>query len=213
MLSLTLRLILVFSCVGLAQAQDEPNPAVPVDPVTPETVQPANEVRDSEKSTLESVKEKAVEWEEKTVEEVSKLAKKVDQEPMAKSAAAGILQPIYVVAEALSFPAFHWVAFALMASGVVSYALQLVLGKLIVLSRMGFSFKEIASDVVGLAISILGLVLTTQASAENSTFTQSPFAVISATVVGFIFGVILYFWGQSQELQAAAGRAKVMVHR
>ena len=132
---------------------------------------------------------------------------------MAKTAAAGILQPIYAVAETLAFPAFHWVAFALMASGVVSYSLQLVLGKLIVLSRMGFSFKEIASDAVGLAISIFGLVLTTQAAAENSTFTQSPFAVISATVVGFIIGVILYFWGQSQELQAAAGRAKVMVHR
>ena len=223
MMSLTLRLILVLSCIGLAQAQENEtikgdgvlldDQTLLVDPVTPDAAQPPKEVPEANKSPLESAKETAVEWEEKTAEEVAKLAKKVDQEPMAKTAAAGILQPIYAVAETLAFPAFHWVAFALMASGVVSYSLQLVLGKLIVLSRMGFSFKEIASDAVGLAISIFGLVLTTQAAAENSTFTQSPFAVISATVVGFIIGVILYFWGQSQELQAAAGRAKVMVHR
>ena len=221
MMSLTLRLILVLSCISLAQAQENESvkgvliddQTLLADPVAPDAVQETKEVRKSDKSALENAKDAAVEWEEKTAEEVEKLAKKVDQEPMAKTAAAGILQPIYAVAETLAFPAFHWIAFALMASGVVSYSLQLVLGKLIVLSRMGFSFKEIASDAVGLAISIFGLVLTTQAAAENSSFTQSPFAVISATVVGFIVGVILYFWGQSQELQAAAGRAKVMVHR
>jgi hypothetical protein len=95
-----------------------------------------------------------------------------------------------------------------MAAGVVSYTLQLVLGKLVVLMRMGLSFKEIASDAVGLAISVVGLVLTTQAAAENSTFTQSPAAVISAAIVGALAGFVLYLWGQSQELDAAAGRAR-----
>ena len=49
-------------------------------------------------------------------------------------------------------------------------------------------------DVVGLLISAVGLVLTTQAAAENSaSFVQSPSAVVSAAVVGallgFVFGV------------------------
>ncbi|HEY0983483.1 hypothetical protein [Schlesneria sp.] len=212
MVSLALRLILVFSCLGIAQAQDDSNSSSPVDRAPVEAAESPGEAQDS-KSPQETAKETAAEWEEKTAEEVAKLAKQVDQEPIARTVSAGILQPIYALAEKLAFRSFHWVAFALMVSGVVSYTLQLVLGKLIVLTRLGFSFKEIASDAVGLAISVFGLVLTTQAAAENSTFTQSPFAVISATVVGFIVGVILYFWGQSQELQAAAGRSQVAAHR
>jgi hypothetical protein len=159
-----------------------------------------------ETSTTDQVKESTENLTSKTKEEVGKIADVVDQDPTAKSAAAGILQPIYSVAKALSFPAFHWVAFALMSTGVVSYSLQLVLGKLVVLSRMGFSLKEIVSDGVALAISVFGLVLTTQAAAENSTFTQHPAAVLSASAVGLIAGFILYRWGQTQELQAATGR-------
>jgi hypothetical protein len=71
---------------------------------------------------------------------------------------------------------------------------------------MGFSLKEIVSDGVTLAISVFGLVLTTQAATENSTFTQHPAAVLSASAVGLIAGFILYRWGQTQELQAATGR-------
>jgi hypothetical protein len=101
---------------------------------------------------------------------------------------------------------FHWLAFAVMATGVVSYALQLVLGKLVVLSRMGFSPSEILSDTLGLVISAIGLVLTTQAAAENSTFTHSPASVLSATAVGVIAGFIFYRWGQAQEVQATVAR-------
>jgi hypothetical protein len=49
-------------------------------------------------------------------------------------------------------------------------------------------------------------VLTTQAAAENSTFTQSAAAVLSASVAGLVLGFILYRWGQAQELQAVTGR-------
>ena len=157
-------------------------------------------------STTGQLKESGKKLTSQAEDEVSKIAKTIDQDPTAKTAAAGILQPIYQVAEALAFPAFHWLAFALMAAGVVSYALQLILGKLIVLTRMGFSVKEIISDAISLAISIVGLVLTTQAAAENSTFTRSPAAVISATVLGAVAGIILYRWGQAQELEAVAGR-------
>ena len=103
-------------------------------------------------------------------EEASKIAKTIDQDPHAKTAAAGILEPIYQVAEFLAFPAFHWLAFALMASGVVSFALQLVLGKLVVLARMGFSLKEIHSDAISLLISVVGLVLTTRRAAGKFEF-------------------------------------------
>lgn len=157
-------------------------------------------------STTDQVKESTENLKSTTKKEVGKIADVLDQDPRAKSAAAGILQPIYAVAETLAFPAFYWVAFALMSTGVISYTLQLVLGKLVVLSRMGFSMKEIVSDGVALAISVFGLVLTTQAATENSTFTQHPAAVLSASVVGLIAGFILYRWGQTQELQAATGR-------
>lgn len=138
---------------------------------------------------------------------VAEIAQQVDSDPRAREVSAGILQPIYQLAEAMAHPAFHWIAFAVMATGVVSYALQLVLGKLAVLLRGSLSPKEILSDALGLVISLIGLVLTTQAAAENSTFTTSPAAVLSASAVGVIAGFIFYLWGQRLELEAARGRA------
>ena len=207
MISRSILLALVFSCVGFVQAQEDNG-------ATPQAESHENEPRKppSGPSTTDKAKEMAEKGLETTAEEVSKIARQVDQDPRANTAAAGVLKPIYQIAEKLAFPAFHWVAFALMAAGVVSYALQLALGKLVVLTRLGFSLKEIVSDTVGLAISVVGLVLTTQAAAENSTFTQSPTAVLTSTAAGVVAGIILYFWGQSQELEAAAGRSRSVVH-
>jgi hypothetical protein len=191
-------LTLAFFISGVAMAQDDATPKT-TDEAAQKPETPANTPEESLQDKAEKLKE--------TVEaETERIAKEVDKDPRAIKVSAGILDPIYVVAENLSFPAFHWLAFALMSAGVVSYVLQLAIGKLVVLMRMGFSLKEILSDLVGLAISVIGLVLTTQAAAENSSFTQSPAAVISATVVGAVGGIILYLWGQSQEIQAAAGR-------
>ena len=183
----------LFSFGAFVMAQDEPTTS----PVATDSAAQETAAKAPAPSTTEQMKETTAE-----------LAKTLDQDPRAKTAAAGILQPIYVVAENLAFPAFHWLAFALMTAGVVSYTLQLALGKLVVLMRMGFSLGEILSDAFGLAISVIGLVLTTQAAAENSTFTQSAAAVLSATVSGVLVGLVLYWWGQSLELQAAAGRAQ-----
>ena len=184
----------VFSFGSFVLAKDEPKTS----PVAADSVAHEADPKPPETSATEQVKETA-----------EKIAKSLDKDPRATTAAAGVLQPIYAVAENLAFPAFHWLAFALMTAGVVSYTLQLVLGKLVVLMRMGFSLGEIISDAFGLAISVIGLVLTTQAAAENSTFTQSAAAVLTATVAGALVGLILYWWGQTQELQAAAGRSQV----
>jgi hypothetical protein len=143
---------------------------------------------------------------EEASDAVEDLVEEVDESAEAKRASAGILNPIYALAEKFNFSWFHWIAFALMVAGVVSFALQLVLGKLIVLSRMSISLSEILSDALGLAVSVIGLVLTTQAAAENSTFTTSAFSVLSATGAGALAGLLFYWWGQKQELQAAAGR-------
>jgi hypothetical protein len=142
-------------------------------------------------------------------EKVEEIARQVDQSAQAREITAGILTPIYKVAERLSFPMFHWIAFALMTTGVVSYALQLVLAKLVVLMRMSISPSEILADTLGLVISVIGLVLTTQAAAENSSFTRSPASVLSATAVGVVAGFIFYVWGQRQEVQAAQARAAI----
>lgn len=166
-----------------------------------------NEAAEGADSVVDAAEEAVQETAAATEKAVEGVFEQIDKNPQAQEVSAGVLQPIYTVAEHLAFPAFHWVAFALMATGVVSFALQLVLGKLVVLSRMGLSFKEIISDALGLVISVIGLVLTTQAAAENSTFTQSPAAVLSASAVGVILGFIFYLWGQSQEIEAARGRS------
>ncbi len=164
--------------------------------------------KDDAKTEKPTMKEQAEEAVTETRKEVERIAEQVDQSEQAAEVSAGILDPIYRLAELFAFPAFHWVAFALMVTGVVSYALQLVLGKLVVLSRLGLSITEILSDALGLAISLIGLVLTTQAAAENSSFTASPAAVLSAAGVGLIAGFLFYLWGQSAEVQAVEGRRK-----
>ncbi|OHB80803.1 MAG: hypothetical protein A2W31_04975 [Planctomycetes bacterium RBG_16_64_10] len=136
------------------------------------------------------------------------VAETVDQSEQAQEVSAGILRPIYRLAEAFSFRAFYWLAFTLMVAGVVSFALQLTLGKLVVLAKLGFSPAEILSDALGLVVSLVGLVLTTQAATENSGFARSATAVLSATAVGAITGFVFYLWGQRQELQAVEGRKR-----
>lgn len=178
-------LLVLCSSVALwAQAPDAPAAASePASPATPEAV------------ALESASAK-----------VDEIAEKVNQDERAQKVSAGILDQIYQLAERLSFPMYHWVAFALMVSGVVSFALQLTLGKLFVLAKLSISPSEILGDIQGLVISLVGLVLTTQAAAENSTFTQSPASVLSATAAGAAVGYLFYRWGKAQELAAADGR-------
>jgi hypothetical protein len=159
--------------------------------------QPNDDLGQRAQQTLESARQTA-----------DAVAETVDQSPQAREAKAGILKPIYRLAETFSFPAFHWIAFAVMVAGVISFGLQLTFGKLVVLSKLGFSLAEILSDALGLAVSLVGLVLTTQAAAENSNFTESAAAVLSATAVGALAGFVFYMWGQRQELQAVAGRSK-----
>jgi len=139
-------------------------------------------------------------------EKADEFSQHVNESETAQETSAGILQPIYALAEYLSFPTFHWFAFAVMVTGAVSFALQLFLGKLALLFRMGLSLTEIISDAFGLLICLVGLVLTTQAVTENSNFTKSPAAVISAVIIGLVVGFVLYRWGQSQEVQALEGR-------
>ena len=79
-------------------------------------------------------------------EKVDDVADKVNQDERAQAAAAGILKPIYQLAERFSFSSFHWIAFALMATGVVAFALQLVIGKLLLIFRMELDLGEILSD-------------------------------------------------------------------
>jgi len=159
--------------------------------------EPDSNLEEKAQKTLESARETA-----------GAAAESVDKNEQAQELSAGILKPIYRLAEAFSFSAFHWIAFAVMVAGVVSFALQLTLGKLVVLARLGFSVAAILSDALGLAVSLAGLVLTTQAATENSSFTTSAAAVLSATAVGAIAGFVFYVWGQRQELQAVEGRKR-----
>ena len=160
-----------------------------------------------ESSNEDGVQERARQIADGAQDKVEAIAGEIDESETAQEASTSILNPIYQLAEMFSFPAFHWIAFALMVTGVVSFALQLVLAKLIVLSKLGLSLTEILSDALGFVISVVGLVLTTQAATENSRFTASPFAVLSATAAGVVVGFIFYLWGQSQEVQAAKGRS------
>lgn len=182
-------------------------PPVAAEQVAPDGISKSSDTAAPATSDAESAAvEKARDLAGKTQAKVEEIAQQVDQNPRAKLAAEGILGKIYLFAEALSFPTFHWLAFSLMAAGLVSYALQLMLGKLVVLFKGSFNLREILSDLIGFVISGVGLILTTQAAAENSTFTHSPAAVLSSAAFGIIVGFTLYRWGQAQEIQAVAGR-------
>ncbi len=157
-------------------------------------------------NTVDDIKKKAEEIGSNIQKQTEETARKIDQSKQAQEISAGVLQPIYQLAEYMSFSWFYWIGFMLMISGVVSYGLQLVLAKLVVLTRAGFDLKEIILDAQSLLISLVGLVLTTQAAAQNSTFTQSPAAVLSSTIVGAVLGFLFYLWGQTKELQALKGR-------
>jgi len=174
--------------------------------VKQDTQEQVQEIKEDVQDLASDASKKAQELVTETKEAVEDIARRVDTIEEAQGASAGVLKPIYGLAEQLSFPAFHWLAFALMVTGVVSFALQLVLAKLVVLTKLGFSFTEILSDAVGLAISLVGLVLTTQAATENSDFTKSPTSVLSATAAGVILGFLFYVWGQRREVEAVEGR-------
>ena len=170
-------------------------------------------VNAQEASVPPDIGEKSKDFTETIQSKVQEIAKKVDQDESAQKASSGILNQIAKLANLLSFPTFHWVAFAAMTAGVVSFSLQLVLAKFVVLTRMSLSVREIISDALGLFISLIGLVLTTQAATQNSSFTQTPASVLSATAVGAVVGLILYVWGQRQEVEAAEGRRRANLHR
>lgn len=154
--------------------------------------------------------QKARELADSAGKKIDDVAGQIDRNETAKEAAAGILQPIYILAESLAFPTFYWLAFALMSAGVVGFAFQLVFGKLVVLAKGSINLREILSDTIGFVISAVGLVLTTQAATENSTFTQSAAAVLSSSVLGIVLGLFLYRWGQAQEVSAVVGQRAVL---
>ncbi len=183
-----------------------PIPASTSETMTPEGTSTTPTPTETTEDTVDIIKEStkdAIDMANKKTEEITK---QVDESEQAQEYSAGVLQPIYKMAEFLSFSWFHWLAFTFMVSGVVSFALQLVLAKLAVLMHGGFSLAQILTDSQGLIISLVGLILTTQAATENSTFTNSATAVLSATAVGVVAGFLFYLWGQSEELQALRGR-------
>ena len=50
---------------------------------------------------------------EKLSEQVQEVSKKLNQSETAREVSAGILDPIYRLADVLAFPTFYWIAFAL----------------------------------------------------------------------------------------------------
>ena len=136
-------------------------------------------------------------------EKLQELSDSLNQTQAVQEVSAGILEPIYALAQYMAFPSFYWVAFALMVAGVVSFAGQLVFTKLLLLFKLNLNVKEILADLLGLLVSLTGLVLTTQAATQNSTFPDNAVAVVSAAAVGVVLGFVFYLWGQKQEFQAA----------
>ena len=200
---LLLAVVCLIPATGLCQ--EESTPASAATEATP-TESGESDAAPSSDEKKPDVAEKAKELGAEVEAKVDELAEKIDQNESAKEASEGLLGPIYKLAESLNFSSFHWLAFGLMSAGVVSFALQLVLGKLVVLFRGSINLREIISDAIGLVISTVGLVLTTQAAAENSTFTHSPAAVLSSAACGVVLGFMLYRWGQMQEVNAVAGQ-------
>ncbi len=192
------------TCLGSTQtamAQDPPAP-----PALPAFTPQASDSDSPEKQLeagLEAARQSAGQVTEAIEKRAQDIGQTLNQSQTIQEASAGLLKPIYDLSQYMAHPWFYWVAFALMVAGVVSFAGQLVLTKLLLLFQLHLNFKEILSDLLGLVISLLGLVLTTQAATQNSTFTSSPAAVLSAAVMGVVTGFLFYLWGQSTELRAA----------
>ena len=158
--------VCLIPAAGVCQEEATPTPAateqVPsASETTPtETGEPVAASRGDE--TKPDVAEKAKELEAEVEAKVGELAEKIDQNESAKKASEGLLGPIYKLAESLNFSSFHWLAFGLMSAGVVSFALQLVLGKLVVLFkgsinlRVGAKTRQLIDD----AAAILGKTRT-----------------------------------------------------
>jgi len=166
----------------------------------------AEEAAGKVEEAIETAKESTKEAVDAIHTKTDEIAQKVNESEDAKKYSAGILEPIYSMAEYMSFSSFYWLAFAVMVSGVISFALQLIIGKLAVLFRGGLSFSQILTDIQGLVISLVGLFYTTQAATENSNFTTSPAAVLSAAAIGLVAGFFFYLRGQATELEALEGR-------
>lgn len=152
---------------------------------------------------LEAARKSAGQVTEALGKSAQDIGQTLNQSKTVQDASTSLLKPIYDLSQYMAHPWFYWLAFALMVAGVVSFAGQVVLTKLLLLFRMHLNFKEILSDVVGLLISLVGLVLTTQAATQNSTFTSSPAAVLSSAAVGVVMGILFYLWGQGTEFNAA----------
>ncbi len=145
---------------------------------------------------------------EKLEGQVREIGETLNKSETVREVSTSVLDPIYQAAEWMAWPAFYWVAFMLMVAGVIGFAGQLVFAKLFLLFRGSLNLREILSDGLGLLISVIGLVLTTQAATENSTFTENPVTVLSAAAVGALLGLVIYWWGQRQEFDAARGAAE-----
>ncbi len=202
-----LLLMLLFSDLGgnLAMGDEKPvDPAFSAEEKKAEKT--AEETEGKVEEAIETAKESTKEAVDAIHTKTDEIAKKVNESEDAKKYSAGILEPIYSMAEYMSFSSFYWLAFAVMVSGVISFALQLIIGKLAVLFRGGLSFSQILTDIQGLVISLVGLFYTTQAATENSNFTTSPAAVLSAAALGLVAGFFFYLRGQATELEALEGR-------
>jgi len=149
----------------------------------------------------QQIPEQTADLPDKLKEHAKEIGETLNQDQTIQDVSAGILEPIYSAAEYMAFDSFYWVAFALMIAGVVSFAGQILFAKFFLLFKFSLNFKEIMSDLLGLLISIVGLVLTTQAATQNSTFAENSAAVVSAAVVGAIVGFVFYWWGQGVVLK------------
>lgn len=178
---------------GASKSVDQGGAAVETKPSATETLE----------AGLEAARKSATQVGEAIGKGAQDVGATLDRSKTVQEASAGLLKPIYDLSQYMAHPWFYWLAFAIMVAGVVSFAGQVVLTKLLLLLRLHLNFKEILGDLLGLVISLVGLVLTTQAATQNSSFTSSPAAVLSSAVLGIFAGILFYLWGQGTEFNAA----------
>ena len=142
-------------------------------------------------------------------ERIGDAKERLDTDPQAQQATDHILSSIRDIGnKVVAVPGFYWIAFAMMTAGLVSFLLQLVLGKLIMLTQSHFSIVEIMSDAMGFLISLIGLTLLTQSATNEGLVIDRPSFVVTAAGLGAFVGLIFYFRGQTQELREARALAK-----
>jgi hypothetical protein len=190
---------------GNSESNKVPDPAIEKEPGVAETAAESG-VADSVVSGDPAEKSAQGEQPADPAGAIDRFARQFDDIPIVRNTSEKILSLTTQLDEFLQIPMFHQIVYSLGIAGAVSFTFQLLLTKLLVLLKGGFSIREIISDLTGLVFSLSVVVLTLRGGGRGIEFARHPGMLVGLTILGILFGLVHYRWAQQQEILAARGQ-------